>query len=517
MIVDDEPFARTGFKMSVDWRKHGFEVAAEASNGREALEKIGQCRPDVIFTDIKMPVLDGIGLIRAVRASDPQIVTVVLSNYDEFDLVKEAMKAGAEDYFLKVTIDIEKLEAFLDGLREKIETKRDASRRGGRTEIAAIPFFAKEANPVHINNASKVLESDKGHPPLNGALFLITVPGFSDYVESKHGNDLSKAMKLLSSAICSAAACSQNALILFEQNQWALLLNSKSFFSLDAMLASAEGIHLAVQQYLGIDCNIGYGLTYCSEERLKKLLDAAAHPFDRAFYGRSVYRADLVDISKKTLQPAADGLEKLNEKLHKFRLKEIPPAIGELLDQAEASRISPRRFKEYVIRLLMILELKLTSYLPSPAGINPPDYIGRIYLACSADEVRETAMAAAGGILRQIQTAAAGRRKEVAQAVAYIERNYDKKITLQETADSIPISKNYLSTLFKAECGMSFQDYLIKFRMEKAAQLLIISSLRVSEICEKVGYGDIFYFDRSFKRYFNQSPKEFRNSVRSQS
>ncbi|GBG05694.1 putative response regulator [Paenibacillus agaridevorans] len=115
MIVDDELFVRIGLKAALNWEKHGFILVGEASNGRQALELVSRTTPDIVITDIKMPELDGIELIKELAVSHPRVACLVLSNFDDFALVREAMKHGAADYLLKVTIETETL---LEALRQ---------------------------------------------------------------------------------------------------------------------------------------------------------------------------------------------------------------------------------------------------------------------------------------------------------------------------------------------------------------------------------------------------------------
>lgn len=512
MIVDDEPFVRTGFKMSVDWKKYGFEVSAEASNGREALAEMGRCCPDVVFTDIKMPVMDGIELIRAVRKDYPSVVSIVLSNYDEFDLVKQAMKAGAEDYFLKVTIDIDKLITFMEGLKSALQENRASRLPQPDAGKRSLSFFVKEANPVNFSNVPTILEDDRDLPELRGAAFLLTFQAYSAFVEKRCGGDLSKAMKLLSSTVCSAVTCSRNALILFERDKWILLMNGESVLQEEVQRSTAGGIRFALQQYLGLNCSIGYGIVYRGKDGMMEILNRGDFYFSRAFFQENAFRLDF--SGKRNALPFSPRLEEWNQKIGRLQLRDVRAEVEDMVKKAEKSEVDPQRFKEYVIRLLMMLELKLSLYGPAPDLVGSQDYIGKIYGAGSSAEVRCAALDAVDGILKQIRDIPDHHRHEMVQAVHFIEEHFGEKITLQDTADHIHISRNYLSAIFKTECGLSFQNYLIKFRMEKAAQLLLSSDLRVSEICEKVGYGDLFYFDRSFKKYFGQSPKELRDSVR---
>ncbi|NLY91957.1 MAG: response regulator [Firmicutes bacterium] len=94
MIVDDEALVRIGLKSMVDWEIHGFQLVGEANNGQRALDLFRESKPDLVITDLKMPVMDGLELIRHLKELDAKCRIIVLSSYDDFVLVKEAMKLG---------------------------------------------------------------------------------------------------------------------------------------------------------------------------------------------------------------------------------------------------------------------------------------------------------------------------------------------------------------------------------------------------------------------------------------
>jgi len=116
LLVDDDALFRVQFRGMADWEKAGFHIVAEARNGQEAIEEIERTKPDVILTDISMPVMDGIGLIEYVSGYHPEIPVVALSAYDEFDYVRASLKKGAQDYLLKSGVNGESLLAVLKPL-----------------------------------------------------------------------------------------------------------------------------------------------------------------------------------------------------------------------------------------------------------------------------------------------------------------------------------------------------------------------------------------------------------------
>jgi two-component system response regulator YesN len=120
LIVDDEPIVKMALRSSIPWERHGFALCATASSGEEALELVRTHRPRIVITDLKMPGMGGLELIRRLRSEGHACVVLVLSNYDDFDSVRTALVQGADDYMLKVNISAETLLAQLEKARRKI-------------------------------------------------------------------------------------------------------------------------------------------------------------------------------------------------------------------------------------------------------------------------------------------------------------------------------------------------------------------------------------------------------------
>src|SRR5690242_20336929 len=117
LIVDDEKGIREGMRYLLNWEDYGVEIVGEASNGLEALSLISVHKPHIIITDIKMPIINGIELIKEIQVRQIETRIIILSGYDDFSYVREAMKYGAENYLLK-PIDQEEL---TNSIREIVE------------------------------------------------------------------------------------------------------------------------------------------------------------------------------------------------------------------------------------------------------------------------------------------------------------------------------------------------------------------------------------------------------------
>lgn len=127
MIVDDEKLAREDLQTFIDWESLGFHIVATAVNGRQALKMYVQYHPKIIFTDIKMPVMDGIEFSKELRKMDEGIIIILLTAYEEFSYAKAAIQLGITDYVIKNEITPQSMEVLLKKLRQRIEIEQKSS------------------------------------------------------------------------------------------------------------------------------------------------------------------------------------------------------------------------------------------------------------------------------------------------------------------------------------------------------------------------------------------------------
>ena len=146
MIVDDERLAIEDLCTIVDWEALGFEIVATAFNGAQAFTKFMQLRPQIIITDIKMPIMDGIELIRRIREVDQQVLLLLLTAYEDFSYARSAIQQGITDYIIKSEITPYSLETLLAKLRDLAE--KQTKNRNILTDTMIETFFVLPDAPV---------------------------------------------------------------------------------------------------------------------------------------------------------------------------------------------------------------------------------------------------------------------------------------------------------------------------------------------------------------------------------
>ena len=149
MIVDDERLAIEDLSTIVDWNAYGFEIVATAFNGAQAFTKFMQLRPQLVITDIKMPIMDGIELIRRIREVDRQVPLLLLTAYADFSYARTAIQLGITDYIIKSEITAQSMAALLTKLRGSIEQQRqNRSILTGTMLEAFLPRRLRPARPT---------------------------------------------------------------------------------------------------------------------------------------------------------------------------------------------------------------------------------------------------------------------------------------------------------------------------------------------------------------------------------
>ena len=160
LLVDDDAVVRKGIRLSIDWRAQGFEVVAEAANGKRALELVGECHPDILLTDIRMPVCDGLWLCEQVAERYPEVRMVIFSGYEDFDYARRAIRVGVQEYIVKpvdAAFLLESLRKIAGSLARAEEARRFRARSEG---VAADILGGRDITNAIVLHSVKYVEGN---------------------------------------------------------------------------------------------------------------------------------------------------------------------------------------------------------------------------------------------------------------------------------------------------------------------------------------------------------------------
>lgn len=532
IVVDDEVEVRQGISQNINWRKYGFRVSGEAENGREALDHIEKEVPDLVITDIKMPVMDGLELSSIMRESFPTVKIVIITGFDDFKYAQQAIKYGVLEYILKPVLpkDIEDL---LERLKRQLDEEHEHSEDIKRLKEhynSSIPIMRDKFLTSLITSKLKETEIESKIRnfglSLSGKVFMTAVIGI-DNNSLKSGNFNNEDMELIRFAVYNIAeeiVKKHSSGEVFIYLDHPVVITSFDFGDNSAGYRRTfnilEEIRQSVEKYLKFTITIGLGNVCNNVGLLGGSYKSALTALDyRLLIGNNkVIFIDDVEPQPKNNIIFDEEKERTLSTAIKFGTEDdVNNAINMLFKDLNASRVSLKDYQVFLLELVAsILKISKSLRLDASSILNEDDNLmDKIFGSSTSEET----IAWIKGICVNLTNSILSMRQDtckllLGKAKEYIKKNYsDQEISINKVSSYLHISPSYLSLIFKKETGETFLNYLIGIRLEAAKELLMNTSLKTSEIAERIGYSDPHYFSYFFKRNFGVSPREFRSSL----
>ncbi|QNK59190.1 response regulator [Paenibacillus sp. PAMC21692] len=500
MVVEDEPPLIRDIRYEIERNSSLFRVTATAINGADALRKLEEETPDVLFTDIRMPVMDGLELIKAIRQKDPELPFVILSGYRDFDYAKEALKFQAYDYLLKPVSpdDVRKVLATLGAMLEgrKEQRKRAlllSALHGEQLRDESDGLFAGRSLGLLVALCGGASGAEASPADLESELATLTTPGTTVRVWS--GKTSSEKIVIVDGDRDDDGEIAER-----EQLAKALqrLLEARSGTTVNVAIGAPVARLGDIAGSLGSLRDL---LRRRAEHGVSKLIlenetpDAseAGSPITILTNERLISLRSMVHLQQKSLFKA-----------------ELSSLIGEWL----SAQLPVPDFTALVKRTLHAVgkgywrrDVDIDSVVDESMESVTPNEIW----SDSLIERLEVALFVENSISRDSPEGVVSKLDDYLKANSHL--NFDPK----ELASGIGLTAPYLSKLFKQYRGMPLIEYLAYLKIEKAKQLIRSDpELLAKEIGEMLKFTDPFYFSRLFKKFEGCSPSEYRKRLEKQ-
>ncbi|QJD87346.1 response regulator [Cohnella herbarum] len=524
MIVDDEAPIRSGIKMKVDWEELGMQVAAEASDGAEALELIERGDIDLVITDITMPVMDGLNLIRKATEINDNVKFIIISGYSEFEYARTAMKYGISEYLLKPLKEAE-MRASLLAVKEEILASEPAwlKEREKREKLKI-----KEESLLHwlSDKSSKHVPADvvqEWKQELEANRFLIGVIKTEALDSSADDPERIRNIVLYHEI---ETACSEHLDHLGDgyviknirpDHEFILLLHPDPANGKDKIVRALTPFAEKLEKRLGIRVTIGIGEAYDQAHAIKASYREAVYAVKERLLLGTGKAIDYSRIPVKSDKPNFNAETKL---LTRFLKEKKWDKAKEHIDYLFTNVVRKKQITNHthVHELFFEVYFMIKQFSQEEAAVHS-DYAVAGSVADITDIVTGFShmdqmvdwlylyMESACQHLIGGQDATG---KEIVYRVqAYIKEFCSSDLTLNMVSEKYHINPIYFSRIFKTYTGESFNNYITRIRMEEAKHLLETTSLRQQEISEIVGYEDPKYFSKVFKKFFGISPSQY--------
>ncbi|MBE5951362.1 MAG: response regulator [Lachnospiraceae bacterium] len=507
-IADDEVAIREGLKCILDWEELGFTVCGEAGNGEDALKDILALNPTLTLIDMRMPSMYGNEVIEKAKAQGYRGTFVILSGYSDFKYAQSAMKCGVK-YYLTKPMDEEELEQVVREVYASVQEQKqkdedhDFFRRKSKREIL-LDIVTGKVDFGRLNVKELELEAD-----------IYQVVLYENFRMEEHEIPYQFADMF---QVADGGHRSFEHFVVKDKN--VLLL--KGQFAIEKFGRFLKHYDAAPQKGSPLDTLfISYGAPVKEIRELKESYDQAAVLMNRRFFcaqGQHVLGFADLPTEKETAEALdktraeyyATALVDYLQTFNRRKVTELLATLEERLYHLDTNTTEAKvfltdlflRLKEAMNRKYTSVELPLASNQEAIAFINEQNYLYEIvnYFAMQFEQV----MNALGN---------SSRDSVLDDILHYIEHNYHTNIKLESIAALFGYNSSYLGKIFHKTVGESFNSYVDQVRVKHAIALLKENRYKVYEVAERVGYKNVDYFHKKFKKYVGESPAEYRKKL----
>lgn len=516
LIVDDEYFIGKLIYKLIAWEEKNLECVSILDNGEDAIDYIKKNTPDIVITDIRMPGVSGLDLIRETRDTSNKIQYIIISGYREFEYAREAMKYGIDHYVLK-PINKDDLSEALDDVikilgeienkeaREKrlIETVENSKKIIKSSILKDIIENNDYDNSIFLNKDSRLFRA------IN---IKLDYENIDQVYKRQDSITVSKVVdivnKILEVNVGEVIGCNKEFMNIFFLFNYSIE-DAKSIGSiLNTTLSKINEYLIGFERYRA---TIGVGNEKSELNDIKISINEARYTIEKRLsigINRVIY---FEDINKENLSDKyADMMNEYNDELKKgmesFDIEKIKYILADIF-----RKISDGQNEDMVYQIYDRIYGLFKEYSDEKIEEEYRDILSLLNSCCNLSDCKKVILKYVLDCLEYIKSKSEGQvLKPVRTMISYIKDNYREKITIEDMAEIVDLNPIYLGSLFKKEIGLNFSSYLIKVRIDAAKSLLIETNYTIAAIGSEVGYKDTRYFSQLFEKTVGIKPALYR-------
>lgn len=482
LIVEDDKFFRFAMKKTIRWAENDLELAGEAVHGGAALEFLEKEQVNIVLTDMNMPIMNGVKLTEEIKKKYPHIMVAALSAYDDFELVKEAMKLGASDYLLKQDMEEQDIgkkiadtwKTYVKELTEKVWIHEGIMEflKGGNAEASLwMGEYLRDC-----------LEIEKGI-----FICLLRTPGKgwkTEFLELK-----------------------ESIMQIRHGQEWIFFLREPEHLSERKKIEEKTLLTSEIQSLVeGEACVGACSRTVRKVEQLGSVWKEVRERLECAsFSGRTGILMPGEEPKERTLHweyVPGEKMDRITCEQALAELHSLTETMRKVMPDAEHVRRSFLRFLEAVLqaghfKTAAFDHMEVYQQLCGTFTLNEKEQLVESYIQELFEQKKKS-----------------GYSDAVQSGISFIESNYMNAVSLKDVAEGAAMNETYFSNLFKREVGMGVIDYLNHTRIEAAKELLEQTSLKNYEIGERVGIFNASYFSTLFRKETGMTIQEYRKKYK---
>ena len=530
LIADDEPLVLIGIKSMVPWADFGIEICGTAMNGQTALAMIREYSPELVITDIKMPIMDGLELARTCREEMGSLpLFLILTSYEEFPLIKEALSYQVADYLIKLELDEETLSA---SIRRALERLEELKASKAYKQTTGRPMLQSYQDKFFMRLLHNLFDSREQFEIQAKDLRL----DFSDtcYLAS-HGEihsgivrqmDLAKEMNLYSSSLQMIQEILGKHVpchvISLDKIHFAVIYHfpTAAQMELGRIREAWENTRSMVYNHFNLWPSVGTGNLV--DDPLKI---SGSYQKRRQAFNLANRQAPIVFFSRSDKGACRDAFNITvfkNALTRAFEEFDTDVLYNTLAEISELFLTYPQHFLQAMDGACNILYLSLSLLPDGEETLQEvfaayPEGYRSLYKQKNVVQIAQWLCTLRDGLCHVLKNKHKTYKDHVVSSVQkYIGSHLEDRLTLNDVAAVFGLSPNYLSALFKKNCGIGFSEYITQKKITLAKSLLLEQGMKVYEVADCLGFESAFYFSKVFKKVEGMSPRDFIQSRTSQ-
>lgn len=510
LIIDDETHVREGIKLLADWDQIKITEIFEAENGRIAMDIIKVARPQIIFTDMMMPELDGRELLKWIKSEKLTCKIIVVTGYEDYQFMREAIQNGASDYLLK-PIDPDTLnETIMKVVEEwkKEDQERNESMKHTRKLDEILPFYRDQqlSNAIIGNMYDEKLLTDAEKTAIT------TV-----HVSVIKLRNLKSFFGIWSEELCYFAILNVVNEVLQNKNVGIAFRNihSKQEVCLIYWGEQVEQFNKYLSNILTMVVPFPFHISSSEQYEVEKLHEAYVEAM------QIIHEYNLLELiespvllkSNLKIQKGLNSIELLkllDKMIEKNDIIFFDEIINQIMDYLrEWDYFSYAQLENWHQEFEFFLNRWITKNSIQTFHTISIDAYWNIRGQFELKDFLLAQRERVSSLLHQIAQPAK-ELNTIEEIAYYIQNHYSEEISLQEFSEKFYLSREYISRKFKQYYGENLSDYIVRIRMNKAKELLKFPRLKIYEIAGEIGYQDDKYFRKIFKKMVGMTPNEYR-------
>lgn len=532
LIAEDELWLRKRLVSTIDWSSYGISEVYEAEDGGEALEIALKEKPDIVITDIRMPELSGIDLMKKLNENSIFSKMIVVSGYDDFEYAQGALRMGAINYLLKPVDEEELLDSAkrcVEELKKEKNKETVFDKQSAASEMLMehiyedLIFETSEKRTEEL--LQKLSRKEIGFPFQSAAVVNMQVREHTFFVNDKVKSDMWSVYQWLRRNL--QEDCYECQYLYMRGSQIVLLLfgDDPEAKFMERVENWVQLILEALQKELNISLFMAAGDVTDDFSGIHRSYEMAQKKIKEK---RAEEKRILALRNQETEQELNTRFDDVyGEYDFKLLIKEIRNGDSEKA-QTELRAILQSSSRRLQSADMMKLQLFYMNFINRIAGACLPEceaYADELAMQCMT-VMRELIYIGSDTIvtemwdclrkfvekLVEVYQENNGKRKHwmIDQVLQYVEENYNTALSTRDIAGRFFMNTSYFSKLFHEQMGCTFSNYLINVRVEKAKMMLTQTNMKLYDIAEAVGYTNVQYFSTIFKEKEGLTPSAFR-------